>query len=142
MVKTDDLVALEPFGLNNTFTLAVAEKVAEEQDLITFSDLGKISDQYTLAAVFEFIDRPDGLPGLQEVYDIEFNEVKGMNHGMMYRAFKEGEVDVINAFTTDGLLHAYDLRVLEDDLAFFPPSMQCRLLETTHWKNTPSSKMF
>lgn len=39
----------------------------------------------------------------------------------MYRTFKEGEVDVINAFTTDGLLHAYNLSVLEDDLAFFPP---------------------
>ncbi|WP_438314537.1 glycine betaine ABC transporter substrate-binding protein [Sporosarcina sp. FA9] len=122
LVQKDDLVALAPFGLNNTFTLAVAEKVAEEQNLLTFSDLDKISDQFTLAAVFEFIDRPDGLPGLQEAYDgMKFKEVKGMNHGMMYRAFKAGEVDVINAFTTDGLLHAYDLRVLEDDLAFFPP---------------------
>lgn len=74
MLKTDDLV-----GLNNTFTLAVVEEVAEEHNLVTFSDLGKISNQFTLAAVFEFIDRPDGLPGLQEVYDIPFKDVKGMN---------------------------------------------------------------
>ena len=121
LLAGDDLTALDQFGFNNTFTLAVAEKVAEEHDLVTYSDFVKISDQFTLAAVFEFIDRPDGLPGLQELYGMEFKDVKGMNHGMMYRAFKAGEVDVINSFTTDGLLQAYELKVLEDDLEFFPP---------------------
>lgn len=121
LLARDDLTALDQFGFNNTFTLAVADKLAVEHDLVTYSDFAKISDQFTLAAVFEFIDRPDGLPGLQELYGMEFKDVKGMNHGMMYRAFKEDEVDVVNAFTTDGLLDAYDLRVLEDDLEFFPP---------------------
>lgn len=121
LLASDDLTALDQFGFNNTFTLAVAEKFAEEHDLVTFSDFAKISDQFTLAAVFEFIDRPDGLPGLSELYDMSFLDVKGMNHGMMYRAFKEGEVEVINSFTTDGLLQAYELKVLEDDLEFFPP---------------------
>ena len=101
--------------------MAVADAIAEENNLVTFSDFAKISDQFTFGAVFEFIDRPDGLPGFQEVYDIHFKEVKGMDHGMMYRAFKEGDVDVINSYSTDGQLQDYDLTVLEDDLAFFPP---------------------
>lgn len=121
LIAEDGLIALETFGFNNTYTLAVADSIAEENDLVTFSDFAKISDQFTFGAVFEFIDRPDGLPGFEEAYDIHFKEVKGMDHGMMYRAFKEGEVDVINSYSTDGQLQDYDLTVLEDDLAFFPP---------------------
>lgn len=121
LIAEDDLIALDTFGFNNTYTLAVADDIAEENNLVTFSDFAKISDQFTFGAVFEFIDRPDGLPGFEEAYDIEFKEVKGMDHGMMYRAFKEGEVDVINSYSTDGQLQDYDLTVLEDDLAFFPP---------------------
>lgn len=121
LIDEDGLLALETFGFNNTYTLAVDEAVAAENDLVTFSDFAKMSDQFTFGAVFEFIDRPDGLPGFEEAYNIKFKEVKGMDHGMMYRAFKDGEVDVINSYSTDGQLQVYDLRVLEDDLSFFPP---------------------
>ena len=73
-----------------------------------------------LGAVFEFIDRPDGLPGFQDEYNIKFKDVKGMDHGMMYRSFASKEVDVINSYTTDGQLQMYDLKVLEDDRSYFP----------------------
>lgn len=121
LIAEDDLLALETFGFNNTYTLAVADAIAKEHNLVTFSDFAKISDRFTFGAVFEFIDRPDGLPGFEKAYNIHFKEVKGMDHGMMYRAFGEGDVDVINSYSTDGQLQDYDLTVLEDDLSFFPP---------------------
>lgn len=121
LVAEDGIVAFNTFGFNNTYTLALDEAKAEELNVVTFSDFAEVSDQFILGAVFEFIDRPDGLPGFKKEYNIEFKDVKGMDHGMMYRAIKGKEVDVINSYTTDGQLQMYDLRVLEDDQSFFPP---------------------
>ena len=121
LVAGDGIKALNTFGFNNTYTLALDESTAEELDVVTFSDFAAHSKDFTLGSVFEFIDRPDGLPGFEKEYDIQFKDVKGMDHGMMYRSIHAGEVDVINSYTTDGQLQVYDLRVLEDDQAFFPP---------------------
>ena len=121
LVAADGITALDSFGFNNTYTLALDEDEAEKLDLVTFSDFAEVSDDFILGAVFEFIDRPDGLPGFQDEYDLEFQDVKGMDHGMMYRSINAEEVDVINSYTTDGQLQMYNLRVLEDDQNYFPP---------------------
>ena len=121
LVAEDGIIAFNTFGFNNTYTLALDESIAEELDVHTFSDFAEHSQDFTLGAVFEFIDRPDGLPGFQKEYDLEFKDVKGMDHGMMYRSISANEVDVINSYTTDGQLTMYDLRVLEDDKSYFPP---------------------
>ena len=104
LVDEDGIIAFNTFGFNNTYTLALDESKAEELGVVTFSDFAKVSKDFTLGAVFEFIDRPDGLPGFQKEYDLEFKDVKGMDHGMMYRSISAGEVDVINSYTTDGQL--------------------------------------
>lgn len=121
LVAEDGIVAFNTFGFNNTYTLALDESTAEELNVVTFSDFAEVSNDFILGAVFEFIDRPDGLPGFEQEYNIEFKDVKGMDHGMMYRSINGNEVDVINSYTTDGQLQMYDLRVLEDDRSFFPP---------------------
>lgn len=121
LVESDGIVAFNTFGFNNTYTLALDETIAKDNDIVTFSDFAKFSKDFTLGAVFEFIDRPDGLPGFEKEYDLDFKDVKGMDHGMMYRSIDAGEVDVINSYTTDGQLQVYDLRVLEDDKSYFPP---------------------
>jgi osmoprotectant transport system substrate-binding protein len=121
LVNGDGIVAFNTFGFNNTYTLALDETIAEDLDIHNFSDFAKHSGDFTLGAVFEFIDRPDGLPGFQKEYNLDFKSVKGMDHGMMYRSINAGEVDVINSYTTDGQLQVYDLRVLEDDKSYFPP---------------------
>ena len=137
LVEADGIVALNTFGFNNTYTLALDEAKAEELGVETFSDFAKYSKDFTLGAVFEFIDRPDGLPGFQKEYDIEFKDVKGMDHGMMYRSISAGEVDVINSYTTDGQLQVYDLRVLEDDKSYFPPYHALPLVRKETLKEYP-----
>ena len=121
LVAEDGIIAFNTFGFNNTYTLALDESKAEELGVVTFSDFAAYSEDFTLGAVFEFIDRPDGLPGFQKEYGLKFKNVKGMDHGIMYRSINAGEVDVINSYTTDGQLQEFDLRVLEDDKSYFPP---------------------
>ena len=137
LVKDDGIVALDTFGFNNTYTLALDEAKAEELGVETFSDFAKYSKDFSLGAVFEFIDRPDGLPGFQKEYNIEFKNVKGMDHGMMYRSISAGEVDVINSYTTDGQLQTHGLRVLEDDKSYFPPYHALPLVREETLKEYP-----
>jgi len=137
LVDGDGIIAFNTFGFNNTYTLALDEAKAEELDVHTFSDFANYSEDFILGAVFEFIDRPDGLPGFQKEYGLEFKDVRGMDHGIMYRSIGAKEVDVINSYTTDGQLQDYDLRVLEDDKSYFPPYHALPLVRKETLKEYP-----
>ncbi|HEX5563692.1 MAG TPA: glycine betaine ABC transporter substrate-binding protein [Sporosarcina sp.] len=137
LVGEDGIIAFNTFGFNNTYTLALDESKAEELGVVTFSDFAAYSEDFTLGAVFEFIDRPDGLPGFQKEYGLKFKNVKGMDHGIMYRSISAGEVDVINSYTTDGQLQEFDLRVLEDDKSYFPPYHALPLVRKETLKEYP-----
>lgn len=76
----------------------------------------------TVAFGAEFLTRPDGYEGLSRHYGLRFeSEPRQMMDGLMYKALAVGSVDVIDAFTSDGRILAYDLVILEDDRHFFPP---------------------
>ena len=78
-------------------------------------------DQQMLAGLpAEFMERRDGWEGLKEAYGLELDAVQ-MNAGLMYDAAREGKVDVIGGYSTDGRIQAFNLRVLEDDQHYFPP---------------------
>ena len=88
----------------------------------TMEDLQKCDSELTLGATLEFLNRPDdGLPGLETTYDIEFKDAVGIDGSPRFTALENGEVDIVNAFATDGLLKKYDLTILEDNLGYFPP---------------------
>ncbi|NLV87081.1 MAG: glycine/betaine ABC transporter substrate-binding protein [Clostridiales bacterium] len=113
---------LEPFGFNNTYTLAVTQEVYKQYGMETFSDLAEISENLVFGAEHEFFDRQDGYDGLVETYSMTFKgEPKKMNVSLKYQAIGNGDMDVTDAFSTDGAIMQYDLVVLEDDLGFFPP---------------------
>jgi len=117
-----NLYWLNELGFNNTYTFSVRPEVAEEYNLETISDLTEVSDELVLGAVMEFIEREDGLPGVKQHYGgFEFEDVTALDPGLRYNAVEQGDVDVIDAFSTDGKIVVYDLKVLEDDKQFFPP---------------------
>jgi osmoprotectant transport system permease protein len=116
-----NLHTLQPLGFNNTYTLAVRPETAAQYGLETFSDLAAVSDEVKIGATIEFTNRPDGLPGLMADYHMNFADVKAVDGGLRYTALESLETDVIDAFSTDGLLEAFGLKVLEDDRNFFPP---------------------
>lgn len=116
-----NLVWLEPWGFNNTYTVTMQREVARELGIEKISDLKDKAGDLVIGATQEFIPRPDGLAGLEEAYGFKFKEAKGMDPGLMYQALKEGEVDAISGFATDGRIPALDLINLVDDLGYFPP---------------------
>ncbi|MCD4687024.1 MAG: hypothetical protein K8S97_13935, partial [Anaerolineae bacterium] len=113
---------LEPTEFNNTYCLAMTEARAEELGIATVSDLQANSSGLVFGATGEFIDRPDGLPGLIETYgEFGFDEVLSFDPGLKYSGLEEGDLDVTTCFGTDGQISAMGLRVLEDDAGFWPP---------------------
>lgn len=113
---------LEPLGFNNTYTLAVTDQVYREYGVETFSDLAKVSENLVFGADHEFFNRQDGYDGLVETYGLEFKgDPKKMNVALKYQAIGSGDMDVTDAYATDGPIKQYNLKVLTDDQKFFPP---------------------
>ncbi len=112
---------LAPLGFDNSYALALRQDRAQTLNIRTISDLVGVAPQLKAALGYEFIQRADGLPGLKKLYGLKFREVVGMQQSLKYQATENGDVDVLDVYTTDGRLAMYDFRVLEDDRQFFPP---------------------
>ena len=119
---------LPPLGFQNTYAIAVRPETAREYGLRTISDLARESGHLTAGFTADFIARPDGLAGLRRAYGLQPREVRPLSPALKYRALDERAVDVIDGYSTDGLLERYHLVVLEDDRHFFPPYEAAALL--------------
>lgn len=84
----------------------------------------------------EFIERADGYLGLNEIYDLNI-DIREMEIGLMYSALRNGEVDVIDGFSTDGRIKAYDLKSLQDDQHYFPPYHAAPIVNITALRKYP-----
>ena len=116
------LTWLDAAPMNDTQALATTQAVSAKYALRTLSDCSRLAPQLRLGAVHEFIERPDGLPGLQRAYGgFAFKSVQTVDIGLKYKALLNGDVDVVLAFGTDGQIDADHLVVLDDDKHFFPP---------------------
>lgn len=113
-------ILLQPLGFNNTYTMAMKREKAEKANINTISDLKKHSKDLNLACTYEFSERLDGYVGLVEKYNIGFKSVGTMDTGLTYTAVGSGKMDVCDAFSTDSRIISEDLKILEDDLKFFP----------------------
>lgn len=130
----------EPLGYNNTYAMAVRRETAENYNLKTCSDLAKVSNELILGSTFEFADREDGYLGLQKVYGMNFKEAKCVDGNLRYQALTNSKSDVIDAFTTEGLLKGMDLVLLEDDKNFFPPYYCAPIIKNETLEKYPEIK--
>jgi osmoprotectant transport system substrate-binding protein len=138
--KKFNLQWLNPIGFNNTYALAVTQETAKKYNLKKVSDLKKYADTLTFGTEQEFLERSDGLKGLETAYDLHFKDAKAMNAGIKYTALVEGKVDVMDAFSTDGQLIKHHLVLLEDDRHFFPPYYAAPLVRSKTLEQHPEIK--
>ncbi len=119
------IVWLNASAANNTYALAVRKADSEAKGLKTLEDLAaklNAGEKLTLGCNIEFYKRDDGLKPLQKAYGFKFprSDVKRMETGLVYKALKNGNVDVGLVFATDGRIPAFDFVVLEDTQNYFP----------------------
>ncbi len=119
------IVWLNPSAANNTYALAVRQADAESKGLKSLEDLAaklNSGEQLTFGCNIEFYKRDDGLKPLQKAYGFKFprSDVKRMETGLVYKALKDGDVDVGLVFATDGRIPAFNFSVLKDTKNYFP----------------------
>lgn len=107
------------YGFSNTYGLAVRQDTAQQYGLSTYSDLAAASGELIFGGNPDYIELETGYSRLCEAYQMQFKDTKQMEIALKYEALKNGEVDVINAFTTDAQLSAGGLVLLRDDNVFF-----------------------
>ncbi|OZY40346.1 glycine/betaine ABC transporter substrate-binding protein [Pseudomonas fragi] len=122
------LIWLHPSKFSNTYALALPQKVAEEfPGINSVSDLNKAlrepdNKKALVALDTEFANRSDGLQGMVKLYDMDLTRrnIRQMDAGLVYTALKNGQVFAGLVYTTDGRLSAFNLKLLDDDMHYFP----------------------
>ncbi len=120
--KRFHLVVGQTFGFNDTFAIEIRGEDARRLGLKTISQAAAYTPQWRAGFGYEFMERPDGYKGLAATYGLRFAEPpRIMDLGLLARALQNKQVDLAAGNTTDGLIPALDLFVLEDDRHYFPP---------------------
>ncbi|WP_066072491.1 osmoprotectant update ABC transporter permease/substrate-binding subunit OpuFB [Neobacillus soli] len=128
MLDKYKMVMLKPMQYNNTYALAVSKELADQYQLKTISDLQAIKNNVKAGFTLEFSDREDGYRGIQSLYNIQFPNLVTMEPKLRYVAVESGEINLVDAYSTDSELRQYELKVLADDKHLFPPYQGAPLL--------------
>ena len=117
-----DLEVMDPLGFNNTFAIVIRGETARRLNIHKLSEAAPYAPGWRPGFGYEFMERPDGYPGLARAYHLTFGQPpRIMDLGLLYRALLEKQVDLVAGNSTDGLIAARDLAILEDDKHYFPP---------------------
>lgn len=111
-----------PFGFNNAFAMVMRGDEARQIGITKLSQAAKYAPRWKFGCGYEFLERPDGYAGFVARYHLKFAEKpRVMDLGLLYRALKNGQIDLAAGNATDGLISALHMTVLADDLHYFPP---------------------
>lgn len=116
-----DIYASDSIGFNNTYSFAITKEIAQKYNLKTMSQLAKISNELRFVSTLAFMQRDDAWIGANKTYNFNFKSMSTAENTMRYQAIGSNQADVIEVYTTDGLINKYELVVLEDDKNFFAP---------------------
>jgi osmoprotectant transport system substrate-binding protein len=109
-------------GFNNTFAMVIRGEDARRLHVSTLSEAAPYARNWRAGFGYEFMERPDGFPGLARVYGLRFAAPpRILDLGLLYRALLDKQVDLVAGNSTDGLIAARDLVILADDKHYFPP---------------------
>ncbi len=95
------LEVTEPLGFNNTFAMVVRGEDARREHLRSVSDIAPFALRWRVGVGYEFLERPDGYRGWTAAYQLAFaGKPKVMDLGLIYRALKESQVDIVAGNST------------------------------------------
>ena len=109
----DGMVSIGALGFQNLYALAMRKDRAEELGVHTIEDMIPIAQDLVAGGDLEFFGRPEWVT-LRETYGIDFSEKLTFDAALMYNAVVDRQVDLITAYTSDGRVAAFDLKILED----------------------------
>ncbi len=105
-------------GFDNTYALGMRDQRAAALGISRLSDL-RAHPALKMGLSNEFMQRADGWPGLRDAYRLP-QRPDGLDHDLAYRGLASGAIALTDLYSTDAEIPYYQLRVLEDDLHYFP----------------------
>ncbi|MGQ0764800.1 MAG: glycine betaine ABC transporter substrate-binding protein [Gemmatimonadota bacterium] len=130
---------LPPLGFENTYAIAVRPRLSDSLGLRSLSDLVREGPRLVAGFTPDFVGRSDGLAGLRRAHGLELREVRALSPAVKYQALATGAVDVVDGYSTDGQIERLGLRVLDDDLGFFPPYDAAALISERLVREEPAA---
>lgn len=117
-----DMRLLEKLGFNNTYVLAVSQELASKYNLEKISDLKSVASSLVFGAEHEFFTEEGSMKfkPFTKFYGLDFKDVVSVDVSLKYTAAENRNFDVTVVYATDGLNQKAQLKLLEDDLNFFP----------------------
>jgi len=125
-------------GFNDTYALGMKESLAEKLNIKNISDLQNYPN-LKFGFSNEFMDRKDGWPGLQAEYNLPQQRVRGLDHDLAYRGLEDGSIDIVDLYSTDAEIKYYHLKVLKDNLHYFPEYKAVLLYKSSLKKTNPAA---
>ncbi|MEC1613728.1 choline ABC transporter substrate-binding lipoprotein OpuBC [Bacillus mojavensis] len=120
--KRYDLKWYDSYGFDNTYAFTVSKKLADQYHLENVSDIKKWAPQLKLGVDNYWMKlKGNGYQDFTKTYGMNFGGTYPMQIGLVYDAVKSGKMDIVLAYSTDGRIKSYDLKMLKDDKQFFPP---------------------
>lgn len=136
ILRQDSLVLLKPMRFQDTYAVAVKKSYADQYSLKNISDLANVGGSVQAGFTAEFNDRDDGNRGLKKVYGLDLN-VRTMDPALRYTAINDGQVQIVDAYSTDAEITQYDLIALKDNKHLFPPYQGAPLMKSSLLKKHP-----
>jgi osmoprotectant transport system permease protein len=133
-----NVVMSERLGFNNTYALGMREANANALNIRTISDL-RTHPELKFGISDEFMERKDGWNQLRLKYRFPEFPIRTMDHNLAYRGLEKNAIQVTDLYTTDAEIAFYRLRVLEDDLGFFPTYYAVILMRSDLEKRNPAA---
>jgi osmoprotectant transport system substrate-binding protein len=121
-LKEKNVYLLDKLGTNNTYAIAVPQRIADEYHLNNVSDLVPVANKLVFGAEHEFFSEEGSMKydPFVKFYGLNFKEGNPIDLGLKYSAVANGKIDVTEVYATDGLNKKAKLKVLQDDRNFFP----------------------
>jgi osmoprotectant transport system substrate-binding protein/osmoprotectant transport system permease protein len=105
-------------GFENAYGFAMSRDGARRLGVSSITDLA--GQDISIGADTVFFTRTEWT-NTRDAYGLQAATPRPMDSTFMYGAVRDGQVDVITAYTTDGRIAAFDLLILDDPRGVLPP---------------------
>ncbi|KXZ20910.1 glycine/betaine ABC transporter substrate-binding protein [Bacillus nakamurai] len=112
----------DSYGFDNTYVFTVSKQLARKYHLETVSDVKTEASHLKFGVDNYWMKlRGNGYEDFMKTYGMTFEGTYPMQIGLVYDALKSNKMDIVLAYSTDGRIISYGLKMLKDDKQFFPP---------------------
>ncbi len=129
--KTHGITYVGPLGFENAYAFAMRRDKAAKLHINSLADLASYARRMKIGGDFELFSRPEWR-SVEHAYGLRFGIERVYQANFLYRAVVSGDVDVIGAFSSDGRITQYKLKLLSDPKGALPPYDAVLLVSPAH----------